>query len=86
MIYVMCQSQGIIETPFTSLSGTSSRAMKCDLELLMRSRNVQGTGINSCGVSDWHYLDLLNGVIDVKSELGIGTEFNITFEQSKASD
>lgn len=44
--------------------------------------NIPGTGLGLHIMK--HYVDLLNGVIDVKSEPGIGTEFNITFEQQVA--
>ena len=44
--------------------------------------DIPGTGLGLHIMK--HYVDLLNGVIDVKSEPGIGTEFNITFEQFKA--
>lgn len=41
--------------------------------------NIPGTGLGLHIMK--HYVDLLNGVIDVKSEPGTGSEFSITFEQ-----
>lgn len=45
---------------------------------------IPGTGLGLHIMK--HYVDLLNGVIDVKSEPGLGTEFNITFKQSNVTD
>jgi PAS domain S-box-containing protein len=46
--------------------------------------NIPGTGLGLHIMK--HYVDLLNGIIDVRSEPGTGTEFNITFEQLKSSN
>ena len=43
--------------------------------------DIPGTGLGLHIMK--HYVDLLNGAIDVKSEPGMGTEFNITFQRSK---
>lgn len=67
--------------------GISKEDQKHLFQRFFRASNagdVPGTGLGLHIMK--HYVDLLNGVIDVKSEPGIGTEFNITFEQSKVRD
>jgi len=46
--------------------------------------NIPGTGLGLHIMK--HYVDLLNGEIDVKSEPGAGSEFKITFKHFKPAD
>lgn len=64
--------------------GISNEDQKHLMERFFRGANagtIQGTGLGLHIVSK--YAELMNGVVDCKSELGKGTEFVITFTKTE---
>jgi PAS domain S-box-containing protein len=83
-IKTLIQNKHIILSVKDHGIGISNEDQKHLMERFFRGANagtIQGTGLGLHIVSK--YAELMNGIVDCKSELGKGTEFVITFTKTK---